>query len=646
MKDIIKSALNKALEELDYGKNLFADPTVKQLYTQRGTTKFPPLNQYQKFLHGDTESPNTEEEIAVLTDIVNFTRENYNDIDDFKNNAKKLLSLKSKFPKMLDPKQGENTGKLVYRGATIPISVLQKLASKINPAIGEKGLYTIENPGIKITPSSGRGIHSFSSSLIQALDFMDVTAGKYNRPKFRIPVVFAIDSSEPNLLLNPDFLDILSIFNEQEVMLIGDSFTPKEIYIDREALEWRLSDEEKEELDKILPNKIEPKGIDEGEIEEGKQVGTLYHYTSLKAADKILKDGFIQGSDKSISGYSPQIKQKDNLYSLSFTRNKNFHSVYRLIGSDVECRFVIDGNSLSNKYKIQPAAAKGFEKFKSKDFEAEEVIVSPSQIKVPVKPYIKSIDLLIEPIENWVVDGFDPYKFIKVLKQIKDQGIEVNMVDKNGNPAPKNLRLSFSQWLKKPVHKVINKLTENKQLIPEIGEGSSKPFPFEVKNISGGRSSYEIFGETSDGKKVNIGLGLVYTAFDKERIKLDLEYPNTVPDNFYDFLDNFKDKFLKEGLSMVDVSFYINKSEVDIDDPFGDINDTQYMFRLMATLKKILLVEIRERKINVISFSPSESSSKQDFGEGRYRLYKLFIKKVFPNAEEYKDYEILYFYLK
>lgn len=190
---------------------------------------------------------------------------------------------------------------------------------------------------------------------------------------------------------------------------------------------------------------------------EGKQVGTLYHYTSLKSADSILKKGFIQGGEKSIQGYSSRISQNDNKYSLSFTRNKNFHSVSRLIGSDIECRFVIDGDSLSNKYKIQPVAAWGFEKSKSNDFESEEAIVSPSQIKVPIKPYVKSIDLLIEPIDNWTVDGFDSYKFIDVLKKTKSQGIEINVVDKNGNPAPKKLRLSFSQWLKKPIHKIINK---------------------------------------------------------------------------------------------------------------------------------------------------------------------------------------------
>lgn len=636
VEDIIKSALNEALKELDYGQNLFADPTVKQLPTQRGVTKFPPQDKYKEFLHGDSESPNTEEEMRVLTDIVNFTRENYNDIEDFKNNAQELLALKSKFPKMLDPKQGENTGKLVYRGATIPISVLQKLSSKINPVIGRQGLYTIENPGIKITPSSGRGIHSFSAKLLQALDFMDMTAGKHNRMEGRIPVVFAIDSSEPNLLLNPDFLDALSIFGEQEVMLIGDSFTPKEIYIDPAVLEWRLSDKEKEELNKILPKR---KNVDEGEIEEGKQVGILYHYTSLKAADKILKDGFIQGSDKAISGYSDNIIGK-NYYSLSLTRDKNFHKVYRVIGEYPECRFVIDGDVLSNKYKIQPVAARGFEKKKSKDFEAEEVIVSPSQIKVPVKPYVKSIDLLIEPAGDLKVGDYDPYEFIEVLKKLKDQGIAVNAVDKNGNSAPTDLKLSFSQWLKKSIQKA--KLTENKQLIPEIGEGTARPFPYKITTDSPTRTVCEIQGETSDGKKVNINLYLIYTIFSKEGIDITLEYPGGTDERFLDFLQRPENNF-EDGLRMVSVLFEIRPgSEIQVDDAFGEVNDLKYMFRLMATIKQIILAKDKEMNFNAIEFTPSEKDMTGDEGEGRRKLYGAFIKKMFPNSKEFRIDDVVY----
>ena len=446
MKDIIKAALNKALKELDYGQNLFADPTVKQLFTQRGTTKFPPPNQYQEFLHGDPESPNTEEEMAVLTDIVNFTRENYNNIEDFKNNAQELLALKSKFPKMLDPKQGKNTGKLVYRGATIPISVLQKLASKINPAIGEKGLHTIENPGIKITPSSRRGIHSFSASLMQALDFMDVTAGKHNRPKFRIPVVFAIDSSEPNLLLNPDFLDALSIFNEQEAMLIGDSFTPKEIYIDREALEWRLSDEEKEELDKILPNRIEPKGIDEGRI-------------SL-----------------------------------------------------------------------------------------------------------------------------------------------------------------------------------NKQLISEIGEGNSQPFKFNFLGKAGSKIGWHIEGKNSKGEDIDVILEITVYEYEKDK---------GIPTQVFNQLS-------KDILRSASIDFRVDHGEeAPYHASYAEVNDKVYMYRLMATLRNILLQFIQENDIDIIEYVPvpkGTTAANSNKGEGRNKLYSLFIKNMFPNAKRinsnWYDDQNIYFVLK
>lgn len=183
------------------------------------------------------------------------------------------------------------------------------------------------------------------------------------------------------------------------------------------------------------------------------------------------------------------------------------------------------------------------------------------------------------------------------------------------------------------------------QVLQEIGEGSSKPFPFEVDTITKGRSTYDIMGETSKGEKVTITLSLVSTIWDSEEVERAFEY-DSVPKEFYMFLEHFQDEFLREGLSLIDVTFLIKDSEVAVDDPFsGEVNDTQYMFRLMATLKKILLVEIRERKVNVISFSPSESSSKADFGEGRYRLYKLFIKKAFPNAKEYRDDDMLYFYI-
>jgi hypothetical protein len=45
-----------------------------------------------------------------------------------------------------------------------------------------------------------------------------------------------------------------------------------------------------------------------------------------------------------------------------------------------------------------------------------------------------------------------------MLKELKEQGISVNTVDKNGNPVPKELKLSFIQWLIKPLYKLSKRM--------------------------------------------------------------------------------------------------------------------------------------------------------------------------------------------
>jgi hypothetical protein len=71
---------------------------------------------------------------------------------------------------------------------------------------------------------------------------------------------------------------------------------------------------------------------------EAKQVGILYHYTLIKNAINIAEENRILANpDRGIS----------------FTRNKHFHKNGHGI-SGVECRFVIDGDKLSHRYKLTP----------------------------------------------------------------------------------------------------------------------------------------------------------------------------------------------------------------------------------------------------------------------------------------------------
>lgn len=80
------------------------------------------------------------------------------------------------------------------------------------------------------------------------------------------------------------------------------------------------------------------KNIQTYELFEGRQTGVIYHYTEPEALQKILQeDRIIAGS------YDP---------SISFSRNHNMLSWVDDFGAC--CRIAIDGDSLSDRYRISP----------------------------------------------------------------------------------------------------------------------------------------------------------------------------------------------------------------------------------------------------------------------------------------------------
>lgn len=227
----VRSKIKEILKELDFGKNLFADPT-SPVIDDKGD--------YKKLIRGDQETPNTEEEEEVLRDIHRFTVEQYDDIEALKKNAQKLLQLKSKFPEMLDPKKSAGVKEYIWRGATLPKEVIAQLA----PKLGKDGY--IDNIDIKITPRSKRGIHSFSAEFFRATQFMDIQWNSKHR-KGRIPVVLGVKSDNPNFLFNPDFLENISDYpNEREVFFIGDTFPVSIIYLEMDPPAGSRFDDDRE----------------------------------------------------------------------------------------------------------------------------------------------------------------------------------------------------------------------------------------------------------------------------------------------------------------------------------------------------------------------------------------------------------------
>jgi hypothetical protein len=95
------------------------------------------------------------------------------------------------------------------------------------------------------------------------------------------------------------------------------------------------------------------------EITEGKQVGTLYHYTFTWYLYKIIKTNTLESEDDWVS----------------FTRSKDKNQFE--ISQDSNCVIVVDGDKLSNKYKIKPFQDLGFISIGGVEDEMEERVLGP-----------------------------------------------------------------------------------------------------------------------------------------------------------------------------------------------------------------------------------------------------------------------------
>ncbi|MFW6009146.1 MAG: hypothetical protein ACOCP8_07775, partial [archaeon] len=112
-----------------------------------------------------------------------------------------------------------------------------------------------------------------------------------------------------------------------------------------------------------------------------KQVGILYHFTSAASIMNILKED----------------KLESNTGKISFTRNQFYNEGNNDVGDRIEGYLQIDGNKLSNNYKIKPFHDQdyfndyGYE-FGSENMEQEErLFLKDNNDLYGIKKYITKI---------------------------------------------------------------------------------------------------------------------------------------------------------------------------------------------------------------------------------------------------------------
>jgi hypothetical protein len=201
-------------------------------------------------------------------------------------------------------------------------------------------------------------------------------------------------------------------------------------------------------------------------INEAKQVGIIYHYTTFNSGLKILQSNQLK------SGEAADSTNAKPVFAISFTRDKRFHDNHVVgfeessFGNKPQLRFTIDGNKLSNRYSIQPYSQQGAFSKDRKGFEAEERVISDKIFTIPLSDYLISVDLLIEykkPSNKYDIIGIVDYEEYaplraKIIKFAQDKNLPINLiVNKNGDPWPDKVKDTLIQkilnWFKKDIQK-------------------------------------------------------------------------------------------------------------------------------------------------------------------------------------------------
>lgn len=122
-------------------------------------------------------------------------------------------------------------------------------------------------------------------------------------------------------------------------------------------------------------------------LKEAKSVGTLYHITNIEGMDIILNDNILCTKNQS---------------GISFTRDKNLN---RIIGSAPRSWFkvVIDGDLLSERYKIYPKNATNYNGYVPHncvrvDLSHEHEEYVPSHEIVNINKYIKGVIIILDEL--------------------------------------------------------------------------------------------------------------------------------------------------------------------------------------------------------------------------------------------------------
>ncbi len=383
--------LEDIYEKLNVGDKLWAD-------VDGGGKKS--WNDFISKLYAPDFEPNTEDEEKVLGLLMNYFRTNKS--SGLEIYLKDLLPLKSKFPQILDPQAQDyipaaseetewvsNGGDYAWRGATMPLSQAQKLIRdaeyKHTPMFSNRG-FVINQPNITYVSRGERGFTSFSSDLRGAIQFK----GKMGSDA--VSVIYGVKKSNPNLIMNPDASDSISMFKENETLYVGDNVQPDVVIINDVRIMGQMYQEARPWVKAIEDDTSSPPMRSQWEA-----YGTQW-------AEKVTLNPSYDNVDSADFKNTP----KD-------TKMKSLEEIY----TEIRLREVGEGTSEPFEYK------KNFERGKSFGYIIDGYIIDgpTGDEKIPIK--LQGITYKERVSDDMEMDRPEFYEFVNEPNGTVLDGIEI-----------------------------------------------------------------------------------------------------------------------------------------------------------------------------------------------------------------------------
>ena len=380
-------------ERLDVGDKLWADEGGVAVLAKR-------WKGFIEKLYSPDYEPNTEDEEKVLGLLMNYFRTNKS--GELGVYLKDLVPLKSKFPQILDPRaQGyipasseetewvSNGGDYAWRGATMPLSQAQKLIRdaeyKHTRMFSDRG-FVINQPNITYVSRGERGFTSFSSDLRGAIQFK----GKMGSDA--VSVIYGVKKSNPNLVMNPDASDSISMFKENETLYVGDNVQPDVVIINDVRIIGKMYQEARPWIKAIEDDTDSPPMKSQWEA-----YGTQW-------AEKVILNPSYDNVDPVDFKNSP----KD-------TKMKSLEEIY----TEIRLREVGEGTSEPFKYK------KNFERGGSFGYLIDGYIIDgpTGDEKIPIK--LQGITYKERVSDDMEMDRPEFYEFVNEPNGTVLDGIEI-----------------------------------------------------------------------------------------------------------------------------------------------------------------------------------------------------------------------------